>query len=216
MKLNNYIRKLALEGKNATKTVNKCAKFDCSKDISKGGTLACVFCQRLTHKNCISTSAIVESKFRCESCLIKDVKTVQSTELVENENILKLSLISDLSININPKIPELETQSNQPCALCKELLKSNSELNNHITQKHKYSCDICKETLTDEKSLKAHVDSHHEARKRLRSDTSLIEVDNDCLSCVCEDKRKQNETLKHDLHEAQNINLENKHLLIFK
>ena len=77
-KLNNYIKKLALEGKNAAKTNKKCAKFDCLKDTSKGETLACIFCKSLTHKSCTANTTLDASKYRCETCLINDVKTIHS------------------------------------------------------------------------------------------------------------------------------------------
>ena len=75
-KLNSYIKQLALEGKNAFKINKKCAKFDCPKDTSKGETLACIFCKSLTHKSCTNNTISDASKYRCETCLINDVKTI--------------------------------------------------------------------------------------------------------------------------------------------
>ena len=57
-KLNNTIRKFAVEGRNMAKTLKKCAEFDCSKDVSKGVSLVCIYCQNLTHKNCITSPVI--------------------------------------------------------------------------------------------------------------------------------------------------------------
>ena len=100
-KLNSYIKQLALEGKNASKTNKKCAKFDCQKDTSKSETLSCIFCKSLIHKSCTNNTFVDSSKHRCETCLINDVKTIQSTELIENESILKLSLLADTSLDIS-------------------------------------------------------------------------------------------------------------------
>ena len=55
----------------------------------------------------------------------------------------------------------------------------------------------------------------HECRnKRHRGDTSLLDSDKDCVSCVCQDLKEESEKLKHEVQETQNRNLEINHLLL--
>ena len=88
-KLNNQLRKLALEGKNMLKNKKKCTKFNCSKEILKGVSLTCMYCQSLAHKDCISSLVADDNRFRCETCLMNDVRSMQPVESVD-ANILKL------------------------------------------------------------------------------------------------------------------------------
>ena len=157
-KLNDYIKKLALVGKDGVKAVKKCSKFDCTKETSKGETITCIYCESLTHKSCINNSTLDVLKYRCESCLINNISTVQSTELLENENILRLSLIDETQLQFQ------------------------------------YHCNVCKDIFTDENALRMHMETKHEARKRSRGDTSLVEG-----RCDCDDVSKENERLNNDL-----------------
>ena len=169
-KLNNYIKKLALDGKDGVKAVKKCFKFDCTKDTSKGVTIVCIYCESYTHKSCISDPTFDVTNYRCESCFINNVRTIQSGGLLENENILMLSLLND-----DPNPDQID-----------------SELNNHIS--HKSKCTICNDIFPDETALKTHTDLKHEARKRFRGDTSLIEG-----RCDCADISDQYEIQKNEL-----------------
>ena len=65
-KLNNYIKKLAIDGKKPAKIIKKCAKFDCTKDTSKGASLVCMYCESLTHKSCIKNPVLEVAKYSCE------------------------------------------------------------------------------------------------------------------------------------------------------
>ena len=131
------------------KTLKKCAEFDCSKDVSKGATCACIYCQSLTHKNCNASPITDVSKFTCATCLIKDVKEIQSGELVEEENILKLSFLEDNSDKLDDRVPLL-----CPCTLCKKIFRSDADLSNHLSQCHDFTCTECREkfTIENEKS----------------------------------------------------------------
>ena len=201
-KLNNYIRKLASDGKTAVKTFKKCAKFACSKDISKGGTISCIYCESLTHRSCIDNSILETSKYRCETCLINNVNTIQSDNVVENNDILKLSLLCDL------KIAE---PSYLACTLCSEMFETDTDLQYHVSEKHvlpkDYNCSVCSESFQDEKDLKIHIESKHELRKRLRADTSLLES-----RCDCTVVSKENEILtnkiKTEKENSEKIKLE--------
>ena len=75
-KLNNQLRKLALKGKNMLKNKKKCTKFNCSKDVLKGVSLTCMYCQSLTPKDCISSQVADDNRFRCETCLMNDVRSM--------------------------------------------------------------------------------------------------------------------------------------------
>ena len=182
-KLNNYIKKLAIEGENAAKTVKKCAKFDCTKDTLKGATLACIYCESLTHKSCINNPGLAVEKFSCEICFINGVKTIKSVEFQDNESILKLSTI-----------PTIETDKNQLCYLCGKSFESEKNLQNHKFQQHSFQCNICDQSLFSENALKMHSETKHEVRKRLRGDTSLIEG-----RCDCGDVSEQNNSLRNEL-----------------
>ena len=60
------------------------------KDISKGGTISCIYCESLTHKSCTDNSLLETSKYRCETCLINNVNTIQSEDNPENNAVLKV------------------------------------------------------------------------------------------------------------------------------
>ena len=164
-KLNKYIKKLAIEGREAVKTVKKCAKFDCSKDTSKGATLSCIYCESLTHKSCTSSVGLEVSNYRCELCLINNITTTKSVELQDNERILKLSTIDAITTN--------------------ETAKS-------------YTCILCGETFQAENAMRVHTETAHEARKRLRGDTSLVEG-----RCDCEIVSEENKSLRNELHDRK-------------
>ena len=183
-KLNNCIRKLALDGQHAVKNIKKCSKFGCSKDISKGAAINCIYCESLTHKSCMDNTILDTSTYRCETCLVNDVTTIQSGDLLENENILQLSLLYD---------------SSEPCTLCAEIFETGTQLQNHISVKHilqkdKFQCSVCNDSFQDEDELKMHNDSKHEVRKRLRGDTSLLEG-----RCDCREVNRENEELKNEV-----------------
>ena len=102
-----------------------------------------------------------------------------------------------------------------PCTFCDKVFQSDAELSNHLSQCHDFKCAECKERFTIESELKGHVNTMHEGRnKRHRGDTSLMDLDNDCISCVCKDFKEENEKLKQEVQEAQNRNLEINHLLL--
>ena len=166
------------------KTIKKCARFACSKDISKGGTISCIYCESLTHKSCTDNSLLETSKYRCETCLINNVNTIQSEDNPKNNAILKLSLLCDSKID-------------KPCTLCTETFETDTDLQYHVSEKHvleNYNCSVCSESFQDEKDLKTHIESKHELRKRLRADTSLLES-----RCDCTEVSKENEILNSEI-----------------
>ena len=182
-KLNNHIKKLAIEGRDAAKTVKKCSKFDCTKDTPKGATISCIYCESLTHKSCVNNPGLAVENYRCEVCLIGGVKTIKSVELQDTESILKLSTISTI-----------ETVENNSCILCGKAFETENNLQTHKSQQHSPQCNICYEIFATENALKIHTETMHEVRKRLRGDTSLIEG-----RCDCGDVNEQNIALKIEI-----------------
>ena len=124
-----------------------------------------MYCQSLTHKDCISSQVADDNRFRCETCLMNDVRSMQPVESVD-ANILKLCVLDNKDSNAEPN-----DSPTFPCIICEETFKAETELTTHIEQMHTFSCEDCANVCTTEIELKTHANSTHDVRNQTTEPT---------------------------------------------
>ena len=174
-KLNEYHRKLALEGRNASKK-NKVDKScnSCEKDIKTTDGLKCHMCKKLTHKECASKSmsneglerAIVKKNLACDKCYSSPV----FNEDIEDEvnTLLSLAYINEESMD-----QDESSDSNEEIVLSEDIICTNCDfkalsedlLRKHILDVHsvvlEIQCEFCGDKLESQTNLKNHISSDH-------------------------------------------------------
>ena len=120
-KLNDYHRKLAIDGKNASKKdkVNSTC-ISCEKDSKTGETVKCHMCKKYSHKSCalktISTASlervVAKNEFVCEKCYSQPE---YNDDFDDVPNLLKkLCILNDEKV-----IDENDSeQTVEKCTLC--------------------------------------------------------------------------------------------------
>ena len=120
-KLNDYHRKLAIDGENASKKdkVNSTC-ISCEKDSKTGETVKCHMCKKYSHKSCalktISTASlervVARNEFVCEKCYSQPE---YNDDFDDVPNLLKkLCILNDEKV-----IDENDSeQTVEKCTLC--------------------------------------------------------------------------------------------------
>ena len=171
-KLNEYHRKLAIDGKNATK--NKLSKScsSCEKDVKTGNAIKCHTCKLLTHRECVSKSMteqclerqLAKNKFSCEKCYISPV---YNEDIEDDGAVLTRLAIMNESTESNLEVEEISSDE-YICNMCKFKGMDGAKLREHIVAVHGDNsntlssvCEICSMTFITQNELMAHVQNVH-------------------------------------------------------
>ena len=188
IKLNDYIRSLATEGKKVAKAraVKKHCK-SCNKDLKTFKTLKCSSCQDHVHAACVK-SLHDENTFRCGPCVVYPAVTQHDDD--EGEDVIE-SLERDTVLPITAsKTIEIVDVTKEP----------ETENNTENTDVINYECEECGEKFFNNNNLEVHKTNSHRGTKRHRQDTSLVSDPGQ----LCDHLNDTINTLTNTLKEAEN------------